>query len=150
MRILVTGSRRLGDYTLVYQVLNAICEEYDLNCVPDEHGNTLPDPNKVTIVVGDCPTGADLFAREWAFGSSLVPEVGVADWSGGKRGGPERNQRMVDSGVDLCVAFPLGESKGTHNCMKAARRAGVPVWVFEEGTGGVVELPKDPRPAGRH
>ena len=40
--------------------------------------------------------------------------------------GPRRNTLLVD-GAHLLLAFPLGLSYGTRNCMKAARAAGVPV-----------------------
>lgn len=40
--------------------------------------------------------------------------------------GPRRNALLVD-GAHLLLAFPLGLSYGTRNCMKQARNAGVPV-----------------------
>ena len=34
---------------------------------------------------------------------------------------------MVDLGADVCLAFPLGESRGTRDCMRRASEAGIPV-----------------------
>ncbi len=41
----------------------------------------------------------------------------------GKAGGPVRNQAMVDSGADLCLAFPDNKSIGTWDCVQRARAA---------------------------
>lgn len=43
--------------------------------------------------------------------------------------GPRRNVAMQIKAPrpNLCVAFPLGRSYGTANCMRAARDAGIPV-----------------------
>ena len=43
------------------------------------------------------------------------------------RPGHVRNHHMVSLGADLCLAFPLGESRGTRGCMAAAHKAGIPV-----------------------
>ena len=34
---------------------------------------------------------------------------------------------MVNAGADLCLAFPLGESRGTRDCVRRADAAGIPV-----------------------
>jgi hypothetical protein len=61
----------------------------------------------------------------------VPPEPYPADWSFGKSGGPVRNQKMVDAGADVCLAFPLPDSTGTVDCMERARIAGIPTLVFE-------------------
>lgn len=48
----------------------------------------------------------------------------------GKAGGPARNQDMVDSGADLCLAFPDDRSIGTWDCVQRAKAAGIPVEVI--------------------
>lgn len=45
--------------------------------------------------------------------------------------GPERNARMVALGADECPAFPLPSSRGTRNCIRLAREAGITVTVYE-------------------
>lgn len=132
MRILVTGSRDWTDRDAVYHALNQICEERGLNYIPDEHGNTMPDPSKVTVVHGACPTGADIIADDWCISADFLAERHPADWgTHGKAAGPIRNQEMVDLGADICLAFPLGASRGTRDCMRRAEAAGIPVKVIE-------------------
>jgi hypothetical protein len=41
--------------------------------------------------------------------------------------GPRRNAGMVAAGAYGLIAFPWGQSFGTWNCVRAARRVGVPV-----------------------
>jgi UDP-N-acetylmuramoylalanine-D-glutamate ligase len=43
----------------------------------------------------------------------------------GKSAGPIRNQQMLDTGVDLVIAFPGG--KGTAHMVSIAKKAGVKV-----------------------
>ena len=84
MRILVTGSRELTDRMLVIRAIM----------------NHAASP--LTIIVGDCPAGADVFAR--AVDADF--RVHRSDWkTHGKAAGPRRNQAMVDSRADVCLAF---------------------------------------------
>jgi hypothetical protein len=84
----------------------------------------------ITIVHGDAP-GLDSIAREWAIVSCTAEEPHPADWEKhGKKAGYLRNFEMVQLGADVCLAFPLGESKGTRMCMDLARAAGIPVMDF--------------------
>ena len=123
MRILVTGSRDWGDRLSVYRVLNDICGTYGLNYPPDEYGNTMPDPAKITVVHGDCPTGADHFADQWCLGNFLDPERHPAEWRRyGKRAGFLRNEEMARLGADLCIAFQKNNSKGTQHMIDLAEK----------------------------
>lgn len=113
MIVLVTGSRDYQNRLELYEILRRIYEHY----------------NQIAIVVGDCPTGADLFAREWAESTKgeVYLRVFDADWrrkcdencyhrSGFKyidgilvpycpRAGHLRNQEMVDFITDLRVEY---------------------------------------------
>lgn len=105
------------------------------------------------LIHGNCPTGADRIAdriwRDWRW----EPEIHNADWdscgptcpnrphrvkrwSGDRHhpgtledwcpgAGPRRNQRMIETGLDILLAFPLGERSGTQNCIRQARQAGI-------------------------
>lgn len=133
MRVLITGSRDWQDRDVIYRALNGICEEFQLNYPPDEHGNTLPDPAKLTVVHGDCPTGADRIADDWCVGNALlVPERHPAKWRTlGRSAGPIRNAHMVSLGADLCLAFNRNNSRGTSGTIHLAEEAGIPVRVWE-------------------
>lgn len=122
MRILVTGSRFLTNRQLVVEALQAAVFPTD----PMEH---------ITVAHGACPYGgADVFAAEWARGAARVAdEPHPADFAGlGPKAGPLRNQEMVDLGADLCLAFPQEGSRGTWDCVRRAKAAGIPVEIHEE------------------
>ena len=120
MRILITGSR---DWTDRSAIIGSIAQV-------GEKSGVLPQD--VTIVHGHCPTGADAIADEMAHALGCQIERHPADWAThGKAAGPIRNAHMVSLGADICLAFPLGASRGTRNCMRMARNAGIPVVEYE-------------------
>lgn len=90
----------------------------------------------ITLVHGAAP-GADSLADNFMFrsrkflaskGYTTVIEPHAADWDAhGKAAGPIRNKMMVDLGADICVAFVSPSSKGTLNCMKLAKEAGIEI-----------------------
>lgn len=103
------------------------------------------------LVVGDCPTGADAIARDWATWYSPAAvrvDFHRAEWSRlGRAAGPRRNAAMIER---LCSLRSLGRSvlcvfcwpqvgvpcRGTCSTFKLAVAAGLPF----------VEI--GPRPAG--
>lgn len=113
VRILVTGSREWTDRSLIRSVL--LGYTYSL------------DP----VLVHGGARGADtIAAQEFAelFGERGTVETHEADWDRyGPSAGPVRNAAMVALGADVCLAFPLGESRGTRGCMALAEKAGIPV-----------------------
>lgn len=116
MRVIVTGSRHLPDTGQVATALAA--------------ATTVGD----TIVHGACPTGADAQADTFARTRGRQTEPHPADWGRlGRAAGPARNQHMVSLGADLVIAFPHPTlpSPGTWGCVRAARRAGLPVIVWQ-------------------
>lgn len=113
MRVLVTGSRNWTNEAAVYSALTEL----------------IRTSNRITVVHGACPTGADAIAHHWATSvPGATAEPHPAEWDRhGKAAGPIRNQQMVDLGADVCLAFLLGESRGTRDCMRRAEAAGIPV-----------------------
>lgn len=135
-RILITGSRRWTDIAIVKAALARAVAEH---------------PGPVVVVHGDA-RGADQLAALVA--SSTWPHITIerwpADWSGTCRpvckpghrrfrpgggdycpaAGAYRNAEMVAAGADLCLAFPLGKSPGTRDCMRRAEAAGIQVVNF--------------------
>jgi len=78
-----------------------------------------------TIVHGAAP-GADSLAAEEAALRGLDVEAHPADWSThGKAAGPIRNQRMLEAGAELVIAFPDG--RGTADMVRRSREAGIVV-----------------------
>lgn len=108
MRVIVTGGRDYKDRAKVWAELDAL--------------------QVTTLVVGDCPTGADRIARDWYLETPTCRRCLTfdANWKVyGKRAGPIRNQAMVDAGADLALVFPGG--KGTADCRQRLIAAGIPV-----------------------
>jgi hypothetical protein len=94
----------------------------------------LASLSDVVLVHGD-QRGADRLAAEVArreFGWNVEPHP--ARWElHGAAAGPIRNQEMVDTKPNLCVAFPTKpegtRGSGTWDCVGRARRAGVSVLI---------------------
>lgn len=123
-RVLVTGSRAFPSEDAVWERLAWVLAE------------ELPDGGTLTVVHGDCASGADRFARTWCALPSgdevIVEERHPADWTTyGKSAGFRRNAEMVALGADLVLAFPWpGDrklSRGTWHCIDTARAAGLTV-----------------------
>lgn len=132
MRILVTGSRKGGLRNKVHEVLNQMYSQW----VNDPYAND--SPNERFVVVHGAAPGVDRAAADWVdqmreLGDSLiVEEPHPATWADGKKAGPIRNQKMVDLGADLCIAFPIEGSIGTWDCVRKARKAGIEVMVVRD------------------
>ena len=86
----------------------------------------LKDLPRDTVIVHGGARGADSLAEKEASGLGLTTEVYEADWENdGRAAGPIRNQRMLDTGIDLVIAFAGGN--GTADMVRRARKAGVEV-----------------------
>lgn len=121
VRVIVTGSRRwLHNDQAVYDALWKVYHQ---------HGPFV-------LIHGACSTGADALAVKWHqvagnyLGCAIVAIP--ANWERGPQAGPERNQRMIEAGADLVLAFPLPEGSGTQHTMRLAREAGIEVVEHEE------------------
>ena len=125
LRILVTGSRSWTDKRAVADGLTAVIGECGAHLI---HGDPPAlDWHRVTVVHGDA-AGADRIADRIARAWGMTVEAHPADWSRhGRSAGHQRNAEMVRLGADVCLAFPLGESRGTRGCMQLAEKAGIPV-----------------------
>lgn len=136
MRVIVTGSRwwPTGKWEPIFAPLWKIY---------DEHG-------PFELRHGACSTGVDDLAHHWyETGGKFVGCTELrfpAAWeTRGREAGPERNQRMVEAGADLVLAFPLPGGSGTQHTMKLAREAGIEVIEFTEGETVKLEPPRPRR-----
>ena len=79
------------------------------------------------MLVHGAARGADTLARKWAERNGIPHEPHPAKWDElGRAAGVIRNQEMLDTGIDLVVAFPGG--RGTAHMVGIARAAGVPIF----------------------
>lgn len=120
MRVLVTGSR---DYYREDTIASALTAQ------------AMAATDAPTVIEGACPSGADAIAhrlaRSWRWPWERYP----ADWRRhGKAAGHLRNQVMVDSGPDVCLAFFATGSanRGTSDCVARAMKAGIRVFRYDE------------------
>lgn len=145
-RVLVCGDRNYTDHNIIASILTGLYSMHEIG-----FGSLYLDP--FTIIEGGCPTGADLFARQWFENGGVHP--GTTDdpdvcsvehesypvrhkldggWPGA---GPRRNLRMLqDSKPTLVLAFKEDfnwklDKGGTENMVKLARRAGVRTRVIQ-------------------
>lgn len=140
-RILITGSRNWTDIDTIKAGLRIA---YGMK------------PGFIEVVEGEAE-GADLLSKRAAYwlndneGYAFNVRKEPARWTDrcpqcpghrrhNHRGdycpaqGHIRNQRMVDLGDYLvCLAFPLGRSFGTWDCMKRAKAAGIHVFNLGDG-----------------
>ncbi|GAX59001.1 hypothetical protein SO3561_10576 [Streptomyces olivochromogenes] len=141
VHVLVTGSRTWADQQAVADALLDAWHDAVQTVSPEVH---------FTVVHGDCPTGADAIAKQWAIDNGVFHHGFPANWSGpctpacpstphrkmSRHGeycplaGHYRNQLMVDMGVDLVLAFSRNNSRGTADCISRAKTAGIPVRVY--------------------
>ena len=110
MRILITGSRRWFDWNTFNDALN----------------EATKGQSDIVIVHGDCLTGADSMAKDWALYQSVIQEPHPAEWDRyGKRAGYVRNADMVKLGADLCLAFIKNGSPGATMTAEYAEKTGI-------------------------
>src|SRR5688572_25673070 len=91
------------------------------------------------VIIGDAP-GVDKQASDWARAKGFLRSIYHADWNAhGTKSGPIRNQAMANAmrKGDHCLAFPDKRSRGTWDCVRRMRAAGVKVEVVKaEGVEG--------------
>ena len=111
MRMLITGSRDYKDKEIIIDAI----EKY--------LGNEYIED---VIIIEGGARGADRIAQQHALDMGYIVETYPANWDKyGKNAGSIRNQEMVDSGADICLAFPLEGSIGTYDCIRRAKKSGI-------------------------
>lgn len=119
-RILITGTRNplsSAQAALVADTLDLVIGSND---------------GWMVLVHGACPTGVDALVNGMYPADFATVEQHPADWKAhGRAAGPLRNREMVAAGADVCLAFPMGASRGTRGCIALAQAAGIPTTVVE-------------------
>lgn len=125
-RILITGSRDWDDEKAIDDALYDAWDEL-------MEGEPLWTENHITLVSGNCPTGADAIAEGlWTIRAGFPIERHPADWDAfGKKAGFIRNAEMVELGADICLAFIKNGSKGASMTARMAEEAGIETRRFE-------------------
>lgn len=121
-RVLVTGSRSWTDADAIRSALDGVHVFYG---------------DLMVVVHGGCRRGADAIADRWAKERKVAVETYPADWKRhGRRAGLFRNDQMVATGPDLCLAFIANGSPGASHCASLARHAGIHTTVRRTGGAG--------------
>lgn len=110
MRVIIAGSRHargaLWEHALL-DVLRAFQASF----------------GTITCVVSGKQRGMDTIGEEWARQSGIPVDPHPADWGRGRRGGPERNARMV-AVADALVCLHIG-GNGSADVIRRARQKGL-------------------------
>lgn len=118
--VLVAGSRGFEDMKTLERVIGDVIAPY-----------TFFD--EIVIVEGRA-AGADTLAREYAKNRGLKWTEIKPNWKQyGRAAGPKRNDEMVRLVAEHegeAVFFWDGESKGTAQCIKSARKSGLKVTIW--------------------
>jgi hypothetical protein len=110
-RVLVTGSRSWTDTQAITRALDDLHAQHT---------------DRLRIIHGACPRGADAIAHAWADAHGVPVEAHPAHWSTGRSAGPARNAAMVATRPDLCLAYIADHSRGATDTAARAEQAGIP------------------------
>ncbi|PBC38564.1 hypothetical protein CJ179_38890 [Rhodococcus sp. ACS1] len=118
--VLLTGSRNWTDRDKISRELFAIWDELG------RHPRAL-------LVHGACHLGGADIIGEGIWRSKYLPTLGIPALidSNGRVYGPDRNAELIQTKPDRCLAFPTPGSRGTRNCIRLAKEAGIDTRIFE-------------------
>lgn len=123
MRVIVCGSR---DWTGIW----ATSRIHDVMVALEVLAQALGQ--KLEIVHGGCPTGADAIVDRWARRRDYEPVIFEAAWSElGRAAGPLRNSNMARAGGDICVGFLKDNSSGTIDMTGKAKKYGITTFTVD-------------------
>lgn len=116
LRVLVCGDREWNDRQAIERELKRLAGD-----------------REIIVVHGAC-RGADRIADAVARDLGYWVEPWPADWRQYGRGaGPKRNQQMLNTGIQLVLAFhaDISQSRGTADMIRRARAANVEVRIYD-------------------
>lgn len=137
IRIGFTGGRDYSNRKRVEEVIDRLISHYGTDFTVVHGGASGADRLVDEVSTDRGITSKHVFPAEWKMscnvnfckpghrrkrgdGSSYCPAAG-----------PRRNWAMVDSGLDLVVAFDGG--KGTADMMRRSHQAGITIWRITDG-----------------
>jgi hypothetical protein len=137
----VTGGRRFSDPDVLGAELDNAAAGYPPEDIVLRHGRCNPRNEVGDTVDWDKALamlpqeqwdldGADWHAHRFALKRGWTIQERPADWRRyGKKAGGVRNQEMVDEDprMDVLIAAPDPNSRGTWDCVRRAKRAGITV-----------------------
>lgn len=154
-RVIVTGSRDWSDRRAVWGALRGAWQEAAFGPLIVVHGAcpSGADAEAAAWVEMVSGYGAQVVAEPWrALWDLCGPDCADGDGHRVRRragdrlhpgdsatycptAGPRRNAAMVSVGAAQVLAFlePRAANRGTRNCIKLARAAGIPVRIYPEG-----------------
>lgn len=116
-KVIIAGTRTFASYTL----LCSFCDRY-----LSQKGQT----HEIIIVSGTA-RGADKLGEQYAKDRGYKIELFPADWENkGRTAGYIRNADMADY-ADALIVFWDGQSKGTLNMIRTAKKKGLDVRIIE-------------------
>ena len=136
MKVLVCGGRTFEGEGFLRYTLDTIHAIAGIDCiVHGDAGRFYDYPDSACVEPGQLPgfwVGADKLAGQWAREHGITEKFYKPDWKQyGRKGGPIRNQQMLDiEKPDLVVAFPGG--RGTVDMVKRAKAGGYRVYQVAE------------------
>lgn len=130
MRVLVCGSRDWTNYLEIYRAMKGLVVVQRFESRPDRI--TIVHGAQHTLFDDGTEGGADYLAGQAAEALNCPQEPYPAEWNKyGKAAGPIRNKQMLDTGIDLILAFTTAwpPTPGTANMIAQGFKASVPVRV---------------------
>lgn len=128
-RTIIAGAREGATYADIYRAMlkaseagiiptTVLCGACRVEQIAFAHayGETVPAAD----------LSADMLGDRWAQQHGLCAEYHFADWTVGRRAGPERNARMAAAGEALVLVW-TGASKGSASMLREARREGLQI-----------------------
>ena len=114
-KVIIAGGRDFSDYAL-------LCEKCDCLLSKKQQSHSI-------VIVSGTARGADQLGERYASERGFPFQRFFPDWNTeGKAAGPIRNAQMAKV-ADALIAFWNGNSKGTDNMIKVARKHNLQVTV---------------------
>lgn len=114
-KLAVVGSRNFSDYD---RMRAAILEHVNLE--------------SLRVIVSGGAVGADSLGERFADEFGLEKEIYPANWKMYGRGAGQIRNRKIAAACDACIAFPVGESKGTKGTIARCEKLGKPLIVITQ------------------